>query len=354
MLEKPFLPDERILDLLCEAYGLRAAGVAFLPLGADVHTAVYRVDAADGQAYFLKLRGGDFDENPVRITAWLHERGVRQVVPVLRTLGGELWARFESYTCTLAPFIAGRDGFEQPLSEAQWLEFGAALRVVHNFVLPDDLRAALPREDWSPRWREAVRGWQAQAESAAFADPLAARMAAFLRAHRAEVDYLLARAEELAAGLRAGRLDCVLCHADIHAGNLLLAEKGGLYIVDWDTALLAPVERDLMFVGAGIGGTWNTAREAALFYRGYGQVEIDPSALAYYRYERILEDIAAFCAQILPTEGPGEDRERGFGYFASNFAPSGEIETARRAERGTKQTLIPAFSLKGEGDGDSS
>ena len=103
MLEKPDLPDGRILDLLREAYGLRAAGVAFLPLGADVHTAVYRVDAADGQAFFLKLRGGDFDENPVRITAWLHERGVRQVVPVLRTLGGELWARFESYTCTLAP-----------------------------------------------------------------------------------------------------------------------------------------------------------------------------------------------------------------------------------------------------------
>lgn len=332
MLEKPALPDERILDLLRAAYGLRPAEVEFLPLGADVHTAVYRVTDAGGRAYFLKLRGGDFDENPVRVAAWLHDQGVRQVVPVLRTLGGELWARLEGYTCTLAPFIAGRDGFEQPLTDAQWLEFGAALRAVHGLDLPDDLRVGLPREDWSPRWREAVRGWQAQAESAAFADPLAARMAAFLRDHRAEVDFLLARAEELAARLAARRLDCVLCHADIHAGNLLLAESGELYIVDWDTAMLAPRERDLMFVGAGIGGTWQTAREAELFYRGYGQVQIDPAALAYYRYERIIEDIAAFCEQILPTAGDSGDRERGFGYFVSNFAPGGEIETARRAE----------------------
>ncbi|NMB67285.1 MAG: aminoglycoside phosphotransferase family protein [Chloroflexi bacterium] len=336
MLEKPALPDGDILDLLREAYGLQPAGVVFLPLGADVHTAVYRVADAGGQAYFLKLRGGVFDENPVRIAALLHERGIRQAVPVVRTCGGGLWARLEDFTCTLSPFIVGRDGFEQELTDAQWLEFGAALRAVHSLDLPDDLRAALPREDWSARWREAVRGWQAQAESAAFADPLAARMAAFLRDHRAEVDFLLARAEQLATGLAARRPDCVLCHADIHAGNLLLAEHGELYIVDWDTALLAPRERDLMFIGAGIGGTWQTEREAALFYCGYGQVEIDRAALAYYRYERILEDIAAFCAQILPTAGDSEDRERGFGFFISNFAPGGEIETARQGEEGLK------------------
>ena len=42
-----------------------------------------------------------------------------------------------------------------------------------------------------------------------------------------------------------------------------------------------------MFIGDGVGGIWNSAPEEALFYQGYGQTEIHPAALAYYRFERI-------------------------------------------------------------------
>ncbi len=38
----------------------------------------------------------------------------------------------------------------------------------------------------------------------------------------------------------------------------------------------------------------------------YGETDIDPVALAYYRYERIVQDIAAFGEQILLSEDGGE------------------------------------------------
>jgi spectinomycin phosphotransferase len=103
----------------------------------------------------------------------------------------------------------------------------------------------------------------------------------------------------------------VLCHTDIHAGNVLLATNAQLYLVDWDNPLLASKERDLMFVGGGVGGVWNKQSETAWFYQGYGQVEIDPAALAYYRYERIVEDIAVTCEQIFLTSEGGNDRAEG-------------------------------------------
>ena len=53
MLDKPDLQDKLLITHLFDAYGLRAAQLAFLPLGADVNTAVYRVRADDGRAYFL-------------------------------------------------------------------------------------------------------------------------------------------------------------------------------------------------------------------------------------------------------------------------------------------------------------
>ena len=39
------------------AYGLAVDGITFLPLGADVNTAVFRVVAGEAD-YFLKLRSG--------------------------------------------------------------------------------------------------------------------------------------------------------------------------------------------------------------------------------------------------------------------------------------------------------
>ena len=51
-----------------------------------------------------------------------------------------------------------------------------------------------------------------------------------------------------------------------------------------------------MFIGGGQGFAGLTPQEEeGLFYRGYGEAQIDPVAPAYYRYERIVEDIAVFC-----------------------------------------------------------
>jgi spectinomycin phosphotransferase len=89
-----------------------------------------------------------------------------------------------------------------------------------------------------------------------------------------------------------------------------------------------------MYVGAGLMGGWRTPREEKnLFYQGYGQTEIDQSALAYYRYERIVKDIAVFCEQIFLTAEGGKDRERSFQYLTANFLPNNTIEIAYKSDQ---------------------
>jgi spectinomycin phosphotransferase len=122
----------------------------------------------------------------------------------------------------------------------------------------------------------------------------------------------------------------VLCHTDLHAGNILIAAGGGLYVVDWDELRLAPRERDLMFVGAGVGGVWNKPEEEALFYRGYGPVEVDGQVLAYYRYERIVQDVAAYCSHVFLSGRRDEDRSRGLRQLESQFHPGNVVEIAHR------------------------
>ena len=199
--------------------------------------------------------------------------------------------------------------------------------------MPPDLAGLIPRETFSPHFRDRVKDFQAQVEQVDYKDETAVKLAAFMRSKKSEIDLLVARAGALAARLREQRKEMVLSHSDLHAGNLLLSPDGSFYIVDWDEPIFAPRERDLAMVGG--SSAWKDPHHEALFYQGYGTVVVDLAALAYFRIERIIMDIAAFGEQILLSNDGGEDREQGLRYFMSNFLPGSEIELAYKTFPGS-------------------
>jgi spectinomycin phosphotransferase len=333
MLEKPNLPDEKIIACLQTNYGLPVTQITFLPLGADRDTSVYRAVTADGTAYFVKLRRGVFDEIVVTLPKWLSDQGIEQIIAPLATQTGQLWTSLAVFTVMLYPFVEGHNGYEVALTDHQWREFGAALKRIHTAVLPPALTRRIPQETYPPQGRATVKQFLAQVETDTFVDPVASKLAAFLQTKHAELHSLVDRTERLAQVLQARTPASVLCHFDLHAGNLLLASTDALYIVDWDNPLFAPKERDLMFIGGGQLGDWQTPQaEVALFYPSYGQTEIDPVALAYYRYERIIQDIAVECEQIFLTNEGGADREQALRYLTSNFLPNSVLAIAYQSD----------------------
>jgi len=334
MLTAPDLPDEKITACVQDAFGLHVARIAFLPLGADMNTAVYHAVTADGTPYFVKLRRGDFDEVAVLLPKFFGDRGIEQIIVPLATQAGQLWADLGPSKVILYPFIEGRNGYEADLTDQQWVDLGAALRRIHAAELPASLASLIPRETYSSKWRNSASASLARVEKDTWVDPVAAQLAAFLRARRAEVLDLIGRAECLAQVLQARSPKLVVCHSDIHAGNVLTVPSGALYIVDWDNPILAPKERDLMYAGGCQFGFRRTPQEEEhLFYRGYGPATADPFALAYYRYERIVDDIAVFCEQLLLSDEGGADREQSLRYLKSNFLPGNTIEIAYKADR---------------------
>ncbi|MGD8805270.1 MAG: aminoglycoside phosphotransferase family protein [Chloroflexota bacterium] len=339
MLTKPAISDERIVACLLASYDISVDELTFLPLGADQATAVYRVVDGDERPYFLKLRKGEFDALTLALPRFLGDQGIKQVIAPLTTTSDQLQATMSGFRLALYPFVTGRDGYETRLSEAQWRDLGAAFSRIHAATLPAALRKQIRCEAFSPRWRDEVKSFVVRAEAGPFVDPLAEEAAAFLIDKGDEILYLVGRAEQLAIAFQARSPEFVLCHADVHAGNILIAAgayaDGACYIVDWDEAILAPKERDLMSIGGGLMGGWDSSQqEEALFYRGYGQVTIDPFGLAYYRYERIIADIAVISEQLFAAADSLADRRRFFGYLTSNFLPGHTIEMATRADPG--------------------
>jgi len=192
------------------------------------------------------------------------------------------------------------------------------------------------RETFAPAAAGLVGRLDAHIGARDFDDPAARALATFWQARRGGVRALLARADALGRRLARVAPASVLCHADIHTGNVLLDAGGRVWIVDWDETVLAPKERDLMFAVGGIIGGLVEPREEALFFRGYGVAAVDPLTLAYYRYAWAVGDIGDFAAQVFfrPDLGPASGRAAVDG-FTSLFLPGNIVALASVADAGT-------------------
>lgn len=333
MLEKPNIADQTIADSLSAHYGIAAAGIEFLPVGYDASAWAYRVATADGQRYFLKLRLGAIHTAPAALARYLRAEGIRQVVAPLLTVTEQLMVPLQGYTLLLYPWIDGRTGMEAGLTDDQWIAYGALVRRIHETRLPAELAAALPREDFMLRhnWGSVVRQFSASTQQQEYANPYERAFARLWLAYSSDIIRIVERDERLGSLLRRRHTDFVLCHADIHTANLIVAPDGQLHVVDWDQPVFAPKERDLMFV---VGPEAMATREEALFFTGYGEAEIDALALAYYRAEWCVQEFVDFARRVFQLDDVGDetkaDSVRGFEQL---FTPSDVVEVADKLAR---------------------
>ena len=156
-----------------------------------------------------------------------------------------------------------------------------------------------------------------------------------MKKHRLVIQRLVDRAEQLCHTIKEQSAKFVLCHSDIHGGNVLIKGSNTIYIVDWDEPIMAPKERDLMFIGGGIANVWNDPQEEISFYKGYGSTDVNILILAYYRHERIVEDIAEYGQSLLLTNPDNVHKNRSEMYkqFVSMFDPHGVVDIAFKTDK---------------------
>jgi spectinomycin phosphotransferase/16S rRNA (guanine(1405)-N(7))-methyltransferase len=155
----------------------------------------------------------------------------------------------ERFAVAVYPFVDGRSG--------AWGEWTAALRagtlgmVTRVHTAPREARQQALDEDFSVPFRDlleaACAGWEP-----AGCGPYTAPAARLLREHAKPLRRWLDRYDDLAAAARARPERNVLTHGEPHPGNVMRTGDGWR-LIDWDTALVAPPERDLWLLAADDG-----------------------------------------------------------------------------------------------------
>lgn len=342
MAEKKNLSEQVIIEHLKTDYGIEVAVLTLLPLGADMNASVYKAETHDQITYFIKLKRGHHHDIGIEVVELLHDAGIKEIIPPVKTILGASTQQIEDFTLIVYQFINGQDGFSSNLIDNQWVKLGSALRQVHDIDVPSSIQNRIRREVYSPKWQEAVRSLYVHIQAEPTGDEIASKLLKFMKENIVAIRRLVDRAEQLGKKLQEQSHKLVLCHSDIHGGNVLIAGNNNIYIVDWDDPIMAPKERDLMFIGGGVANVWNKSHEEKLFYKGYGTTEVNSTLLAYYRDERIVEDIAEYGrALLLTSAGAEEDRLEMYKHFMWMFEPNGVVDIAFRTDESVTGKSFP-------------
>jgi spectinomycin phosphotransferase len=168
---------------------------------------------------------------------------------------------------------------------------GTIFKRIHQVMLPPEGFSSLRKETFDPteyvRWVRAFETHHLHSRHSGSGSSRALR--ADWRAHQSTIHTAVTTLEKLAEMLKACPFPYVICHADLHPANLLRDRHGHVFVIDWDEVMLAPKERDFIFV---------REPQADAFWQGYGVIEIDWMLLSYYLWERVVQDVIEYAQNV--------------------------------------------------------
>ena len=301
--------------LLERHWGLRVATLTYLPVGFGSHH--WRAEDSRGTRRFVTVddleagfqAGPDTDsafaalDHAFRTAAALRDEAELEfvVAPLPDGEGHVIRRLSDRYAVTLSPLVEGEPttyGSYESADDRR--RMGGVLGRLH--AATKHVPAGLPRrEDFALPSRaalgEALEDLERPWSSGPFAEP--ARQ--LLRDSAHDLERRLTEYDELAARVRASPEPWVVTHGEPHRANVVRDPRGGVHLVDWDTTLIAPRERDLRMVLDRELTGWDEYAAVA------GPVPLNHEAIELYERWWDLADIAIYTALLRRPHDRTED-----------------------------------------------
>jgi hypothetical protein len=322
------LDRSELEQVLEDRWGLRDPQLDYLPVGFGSHH--WRAIDSGGTRRFVTVDDleADFRDVPdsdsafaaldraFRTAAALRDNAALEfVLAPLFDRGGAIILRLSNrYAITVSPLIEGASSKYGPYeSSDDRRTMGAVLGRLHAATrqaateLPRREDLALPsREVLVEALHDLDRYW----DSGPFAEPTRK----LLQVNVHELDRRLREYDELAGHVGESSESWVITHGEPHRANVIRDPQAGVYLVDWDTTLIAPRERDLQMVLDQDLTGWDEYREHA------GVASLNHEAIQLYRWWWELADISVFVAGFRRPHERTEDTAASWEILANNLA----------------------------------
>ncbi len=219
----------------------------------------------------------------------LRDAGLEFVVAPIRTGSGEALRRLGSrHTIALFPFVDGHAGRYGQYEDGAQAAVVAMLAELHGAT--DAVGSTPPRIGLDLRSRRHLEAGLEELDETWSGGPFSEPARHVFAGLASDVVDFLSAADRLAAEVEKRGSAWVITHGEPHAANVMRTGTGHV-LVDWDTAAVAPRERDLwMLVEDGT--------EDLLAYTDATGHGIDQDALSFFRLAWDLNDVAEYLHEL--------------------------------------------------------
>jgi spectinomycin phosphotransferase len=293
MITQPDYEESQLKAKVEEEYGFSVQELKPVPWGESSWG--YAVEGVAGEKYFLKVHPNrDVPEESLHLTERLFTQcHLENTVYPIPTKSEKLKVPFGRHTIVLFNFVAGENSRNRRLTIDQFKVLGRILAKLHHSTSQVGDYSVKERYEipfvktyqklLKEIGKEPEKGNEPQKE-----------LKNLLKQHIPRLEkemYDLQVSCQKAFSLK-GKF--VICHGDLTPGNILVTPTGDLCLADWDEPILAPKERDLVFLAG---------PKMMFVMQGYRTVlnnqDVDDKLIAFYQHRRNVSEIVEYAQRVL-------------------------------------------------------
>ena len=294
----------RLLDYIRNEYGIEA--VSITPAKRGFYGETWRLDAVD-TSYFLKLVYPAVHK-PVYARSFslvqhLCDHGIDFISRVVKTANGKLFTQFDGAILGVFDWIDGENVQNDKTKVQEY-------RMLAKVYTVSPIGISIPQEDFSGNSVDKFfEQWKTLQDK---------QLCSLFEKNRTKIEHRAARLKRFSSLCRGDTTHFVITHGD--AGGNVIETGNRYYIVDWDNAVLAPIERDAWF---GMGWDWmmpafnDALRENGIDYT------LRSERLAYYCYDFFFFYLNAYLDASTQADTVEEYID---GWIAESFKYADEID----------------------------
>lgn len=324
------LTNNAVAETLLRGWGLVVDDIAYAAIGFGSH---HWNAVADGVKWFVTADdldarmqhvGDTRTQTRQRLAAALSTAHALQqrsspfvVAPTPSHAGSMLEEIDDRYVLAVYSHIEGRTG-SYGSYETQADRFAVIDRLVEIHEATESVKSIAGTDNFAIPSRDRLTAALAKTSSPWSTGPYAERTRALLRHHAADLTSVLNTYDELVALARRSGEDPVVTHGEPHRGNVIFTSHGAS-LIDWDTTLLAPCERDLWAL-------IDEDPETAGYYTRMSGRSLNNDALRLYRLWWDLCEVSLYVTEFHAPHVDSADAETAWRGLEEHLDPSRWVE----------------------------
>lgn len=302
-----------ICRLIRENYEFDVSSYEFLPIGDSAFS--YIIENKSQERRYLKVfdtstQKGNWGVGQlnryVPLMLELSESNLFRDLPKpYYTVSGNLRSSFDRFTSVLFEYIEGETlANAYPFSDDVQMRLGIQLAKLHAVPL-SRLPSQLVKESFHIDFGERLHTNLRSLEFYEGVDQFTRRLQSIVLPKLDLIKRFWNRFCEQQQKALLSSHEVVLCHGDLWGGNMMEQVNRRIVFLDWEGAIIAPIERDLFsYIGS----------EYTIFRRAYEQerqiaLSLNPDLVAFYAYRHQLAILGQWLHNILNENFGDEQKE---------------------------------------------